>query len=174
MRTRYFTPRLLLTPRISSFVLNFALAENYELAKNYGEVRSLFDRLLQGIQKELEGMEAKITAASQQSFSSDNGVVNPEGTGDDSMQVDHSASNGTTGLMKEASFVTQRTSSSSSSNTTSEERELHDRKQEYGLVWIMYIRFTLRSEGVDASRKVFSAARKDKWSPWEVFEAAGV
>ena len=149
-----------------SFVLNFSLAESLELAKNYTEVRSIFDRLLQGIQKELEEIEAKVAASSQHSSFLDN-TVPMENQGDDSMQVDHA---GTNGLAKEASFATQKTSSSLSSP---EERELRDRKREYGLVWIMYIRFALRSEGVDASRKIFSVARKDKFSPWEVFEAAG-
>ena len=149
-----------------SFVLNFSLAESLELAKNYTEVRSIFDRLLQGIQKELEEIEAKIAASSQHFSFSDN-TVPMENQGDDSMQVDHA---GTNGLSKEACFATQKTTSSQSSP---EERELRDRKREYGLVWIMYIRFAMRSEGVDASRKIFSVARKDKFSPWEVFEAAG-
>ncbi|KAH8109146.1 hypothetical protein DFH11DRAFT_1628762 [Phellopilus nigrolimitatus] len=51
---------------------------------------------------------------------------------------------------------------------------LRERQQEYGLVYIVYIRFALRAEGVDASRAVFWKARKNKWTTWEVFESAAL
>lgn len=48
--------------------------------------------------------------------------------------------------------------------------ELQERRTEYGLV---YMRFARRAEGLQAMRKVFGKARKDKWAPWEVYEASG-
>ena len=38
----------------------------------------------------------------------------------------------------------------------------------------MYIRFARRAEGVRSSRTVFSKARKERWTPWEVYESAGM
>jgi cleavage stimulation factor subunit 3 len=35
------------------------------------------------------------------------------------------------------------------------------------------MRFARRSEGVKSSRLVFSKARRDRWLPWEVYEADG-
>lgn len=127
------------------------------------------------MQGELEALEAKIAATTpNSSFTSsqgDTGIV-PTGVADDpnAMKVD-SVNGG--GLTKEASFVTQKTNTSLTSDISPLAKEMRERRQEYGLVYIMYIRFALRAEGVDASRGVFSKARKDKWTPWEVFEAAG-
>lgn len=53
------------------------------------------------------------------------------------------------------------------------EKEIKDRKAEYGSVWIMYIRFGRRSEGLASSRSLFREARKEKWTPWTVYEASG-
>jgi cleavage stimulation factor subunit 3 len=38
----------------------------------------------------------------------------------------------------------------------------------------MYMRFARRAEGVKSSRMAFGKARKDRWAPWEVYEAAGM
>lgn len=51
--------------------------------------------------------------------------------------------------------------------------ELREMRENYGGVWINYIRFKRRSEGVDASRKAFGLARKGNLIPWQVYEAAG-
>ncbi|KAJ6615526.1 hypothetical protein B0H10DRAFT_2040864 [Mycena sp. CBHHK59/15] len=52
--------------------------------------------------------------------------------------------------------------------------ELVERKKEYSLAWIDYMRFARRAEGVKASREVFARARKDEWVGWEVYEAAAI
>ena len=52
-------------------------------------------------------------------------------------------------------------------------RMLTEKRQEFGVVYIMYMRFAMRHEGLDAFRAVFAKARKEKWTPWIVFEAAG-
>lgn len=51
--------------------------------------------------------------------------------------------------------------------------ELVERRKEYGVVYIMYMRFGRRAEGVKSSRAIFARARKDRWVNWEVYEAAG-
>jgi len=52
--------------------------------------------------------------------------------------------------------------------------ELAERKTGYGLVYIMYMRFVRRAEGVKGSRRVFGLARKDSFTPWQVYEAAAL
>ncbi|KAK7442965.1 mRNA 3'-end-processing protein rna14 [Stygiomarasmius scandens] len=52
--------------------------------------------------------------------------------------------------------------------------ELKERKKEYGLVWIMYMRFGRRAEGTKSCRAIFKKARKGKYVPWEIFEAAAL
>lgn len=67
---------------------------------------------------------------------------------------------------KDHSFSSQKSDEKNAEEFTST-------RKVFGNIYIMYIRFALRAEGVEASRQVFAKARKDKWTPWEVFEAAG-
>ena len=53
------------------------------------------------------------------------------------------------------------------------EKELDAHKKELGVVWIMLMRFSRRAEGLRPARSIFAKARKDKYCPWEVYEAAG-
>ncbi|KAI5120731.1 hypothetical protein M0805_006437 [Coniferiporia weirii] len=158
---------------LTSFVLNFALAESLERAKNFAEVHTTFAKLLQRMHEELEAAETKANNVSNNSSFSD-AILDPTGTAEHTAE-NRDAPNGS-GLTKEASVYTTKTSSSSSSTPDEPPAitEFRDRKQEYGLVYIMYIRFAMRSEGLDASRAVFAKARKDKWVSWEVFEAAAL
>ena len=48
--------------------------------------------------------------------------------------------------------------------------ELIERKAEYGLAYIMYMRFARRTEGVKPYRGVFG---RDWWAPWEVYDVSG-
>lgn len=52
-------------------------------------------------------------------------------------------------------------------------KELDSMKAELGVVWIMLMRFSRRAEGLKPARGIFTKARKDKWCPWGVYEAAG-
>lgn len=52
--------------------------------------------------------------------------------------------------------------------------EYQERRSEYGLVYIMYMRFSRRTEGLQSLRKVFGKARRDRWAPWEVYEASAL
>ena len=144
------------------------MAESLELAKSLSEVHSLYERLLQKLHGELEEVENRPVDDSggalgppPMSSTSTNGPISENG---------FDGVNGS-GLQHDASFATQK--SDSSVSTSPKSKELSNRRREFGLVYIMYIRFSLRAEGVDASRAAFAKARKDKWTPWEVFEAAG-
>ncbi len=71
--------------------------------------------------------------------------------------------------VRKASF----SSNSSDDRPKQQTTETAETATEYGLVWIMYMRFAMRSEGVKPSRAIFAKARKDRRTPWEVYEAAG-
>ena len=51
-------------------------------------------------------------------------------------------------------------------------KDFNERRREYGVVWIMYMRFARRTEGARAGRDVFAKARLDKLTPWQVYESA--
>lgn len=67
----------------------------------------------------------------------------------------------------------QESQNSTGSQDIEPDSELVERKREYGIVYIMYMRFGRRAEGQKSARTIFARARKDKWTPWEVYEAAG-
>ena len=148
----------------TSFLLHFAYAEMQEARKEYAEVNNAFDKLLDRLRVQLEELETRVNSAGS-SFSSDasgrtaltnvpNSVTSPPTEG--------VASNN-------SSFATQ-----SADEKPPKSKELQDRRSEYGLVWIMYIRYARRAHDLKTFRAVFAKARKDRWTPWEVYEAAGV
>ena len=154
--------------------LNLAYAEQQELMKNHDEVRSTYDKLLKLMAEELDAVEARIaseTATTPISSNPHSGLgagVDASGGETDSKDDNSGATNGDSDT-KEVGFAPAQ----KSDEKVAQPQELKDKCQEYGAIYINYIRFALRSEGVEASRQVFAKARKDKWTPWTVFDAAG-
>ncbi|RXW20199.1 hypothetical protein EST38_g5659 [Candolleomyces aberdarensis] len=128
----------------TSYLLTFVYVEVMEREKDYAEVHTTFERFL--------GLQSKILDELQDS---------PEVTANGSFNGSHPASQSTNG-----SFGSQ-----SSDNKPPKLTELQERRTEYGLVYVLYMRFARRAEGLQALRKVFGKARKDKWATWEVYEA---
>jgi cleavage stimulation factor subunit 3 len=157
-----------------SFLLNFAYAEHQETLKNNAEVYAIYEKLLKLLQVELEAIEAREAQNAQNSQQSQGELASAEGTA-------VAGANGTEHMQGEGEFGSQQegaangvsSSAAGKDGKSAKSKELADRRQEYGLVYVMYIRFALRAEGVDASRAAFAKARKDRWTTWEVFEAAG-
>lgn len=152
----------------TSFLLHFAYAEAQEGRKEYGEVTATFDKLLDTLRVELEEFESRVNSANS-SFSSDAsgrtvpvGAPNIFGTSLTGLTEAGTVSNN-------SSFVTQ-----VSDEKPPKSKELQERRTEYGLVWIMYIRYARRAHDLKTFRAVFAKARKDRWTSWEVYEAAGV
>jgi len=148
-----------------SFLLTFAYAEAQELKKEYEDVHATFDKLLTTLQGQLECLAAASPSTpSATAQPGQNGFTDIFGNGNGS---------GTTA-------GTQSTNNSFNSSASldyigkPETTELIERKAEYGLAYVVYMRFARRTEGVKASRAVFGRARKDRWAPWEVYEASGV
>jgi cleavage stimulation factor subunit 3 len=116
------------------------------------------------LRKDLEAVEARVNSTA----SNVNGNQPPSGIGaDGGLQSDFA----TTGIQSQnSSFNTQ---NSNSDEKQSKSKELTDRRTEYGVAWIVYMRFARRAENLKSARAVFGKSRRDKWTPWEVFEAAG-
>ena len=61
----------------------------------------------------------------------------------------------------------------SSDDKPPKNKELTDKRTDYGNVWIVYIRFARRAESLQSARTLFGEARRDRLTPWEVYEAEG-
>jgi cleavage stimulation factor subunit 3 len=145
----------------TSYLLNLAYIEAQEVRKEVTEVHAAYDRFLSALRIELETMEKAIPASVNT-----NGTANP------------SAANGGAAdtALGDAALPSSSTSQQShfSQDDNRDSKELAEKRSEYGVAWVMYMRFGRRTEGVKSSRAIFGRARKDRWTPWEVYEAAGV
>lgn len=137
-----------------SFLLNFACAEALELQGNIEEVHKIFERFLEALRRDLDAHEARIASCTTSSTTS---------TG----AAELLGSQGTEVIPANASFTTL------SDEKPLQSKELAEKRKEYGLAWTVYMRFARRAEGLKSARGVFAQARRDKWTPWEVYESAG-
>jgi cleavage stimulation factor subunit 3 len=140
--------------RIISFLLNFACAEALELQGNVEAVHKVFERFLEALRHDLDAHEARIVPSTTSSTVS-TGAMDPP------------SSQTTEIVPTNASFTTQL------DEKPPQSKELAEKRQEYGLAWTVYMRFARRAEGLKSARTVFGQARRDKWTPWEVYESAG-
>ena len=146
---------------IFSFVLNFAYAEALELQGNFTDVHATFDKFLGTLRKDLEALESRVNASSSSNGSASSQQTQNNGDAPASASQQGPASN-------HSSFNTQ-----SSDEKPPKNKELCDKRTDYGIAWIVYIRFARRAEGLRSARNVFGKARRDRWTPWEVHEAEG-
>lgn len=118
-------------------------------------MHATFEKFLEVLKTDLEAVEKKIASANS-SFSSDISQSQKTEPGDN---------------------VQPESQSSSLSDKSDEKhlknKELTERRTEYGIAWVSYMRFARRAEGLKPSRAIFGKARKERWTPWEVYEAAG-
>ncbi|GJE94378.1 HAT and Suf domain-containing protein [Phanerochaete sordida] len=149
----------------TSFLLNFAYVELQEANNNIEEVHTTFDKFFAGLRKNLDAVEARLAAKASQSQSqsqpSEQSQQPPTPVGAEDAFVPAPSSQQTNGgEIKDAK--------------PAKDQELRDRRTEYGVAWIVYMRFARRAEGVKSARTVFGKSRKDRWTPWEVYEAAAL
>lgn len=132
------------------FLLHFAFAEIQESQGKLPDVHNAFNGLIGELHSQLENIETSISGEVEAARASvpSTGVVN----GELSMERD-----------ERAKQVLDRRN-----------KEIDGMKGELGVVWIMYMRFARRAEGLKPARTVFGKARKDKFCHWGVYEAAGL
>jgi cleavage stimulation factor subunit 3 len=129
--------------------LHFAYNEICEAQKKYSEVHATFEGLVAALRAQLDTLESSINeevAAAKASAAPIDFMAAPE---------EQSA------LTEADKILARRTP------------ELTEMRGELGVVWIMYMRFARRSEGLKPARGIFGKARKDKHVAWNVYEAAG-
>ncbi|KAG5641047.1 hypothetical protein DXG03_006292 [Asterophora parasitica] len=141
----------------SSFLLTFAYAEAQESKKEFADVHATFDRFIGVLRSNLETLEAQTKAAEGSVTANGGGPNASNGSGEPGTQSTNTSFN-----------------SQASEDKPPKSSELSERRTEYGLAYIVYMRFGRRAEGVKSSRAVFGKARKDRWAPWEVYEAAAL
>ncbi|KAI8984849.1 hypothetical protein BD414DRAFT_489442 [Trametes punicea] len=152
----------------ASFVLNFAYAEALELQGNFAEVHATYEKFLEVLRKDLEALEEKINSSN--SSSSSIGSQSSQKTESNAMDVVLASSGSQSqGPSPNSSFATQ-----AADEKPPKSKELSDKRTDYGIVWIMYMRFGRRAEGLKSARNIFGKARRDRWTPWEVYEAAAL
>ncbi|KAI0689097.1 hypothetical protein BC835DRAFT_1549432 [Cytidiella melzeri] len=150
----------------SSFVLNFAYAEAQEADKKFDEVHATFEKFLEVLRKDLEVVEGRVNTANAASANGNQSQLNATATDGGTLPSGFV----TAGIQSQnSSFNTQ-----SSDEKQPKSKELTDRRTEFGVAWIVYMRFARRAENLKSARAIFGKARRDKWTPWEVFEAAAL
>jgi cleavage stimulation factor subunit 3 len=147
----------------SSFLLNFAYIELLEAKKDITEVHACFEKFLTVLAANLDVLESRMNSANSSFSSTGTVATQPVNNG-----LSSSVAPGLGVESTSSSFATQ-----TSDEKPPKFRELAERRTEYGLVYIMYMRSARRSEGLKSSRAVFGRARRDRWTPWEVYEASG-
>jgi cleavage stimulation factor subunit 3 len=150
-----------------SYLLTFAYAEAQEIKKEFADVHATYDKFLTLLRSQLETFEQTITPANTSSSTAavpangpENGVVNNNS---------HAPAAEPGIQSTNSSFNTQASDEKPSKNA-----ELQKLRTEYGVAWIMYMRFGRRSEGVKSLRGIFGKGRRDRFIPWEVYEAGGL
>ncbi|KAL0062216.1 mRNA 3'-end-processing protein rna14 [Marasmius tenuissimus] len=137
----------------SSFALNFALAEALEAKKEYTEVDAVYNKFISILRDEMNALDtAEKTRLAEQAEVSAPTESNAIALGRPVDQLNGGLSN--------------------PSSSTS--KEIEERRREYGTVYINYMRFVRRVEGVNATRPLFIKARKDPLIPWQVYESTAL
>lgn len=133
----------------SRYVLHFGYAELCESLKKLPEAHAAFDALIKGLHTKLEQADSALAAEVESVRASvpSTGAVN----GELALERD-----------EREKLVTERHNKDSA-----------EVRGELGVVWVMLMRFARRAEGLRPARSVFARARKDKFCPWSVYEAAG-
>ncbi|PPQ82048.1 hypothetical protein CVT26_003687 [Gymnopilus dilepis] len=129
----------------SSHLLTFTLAEAFELKKKYEDVHATYLGLLVNLREQLENCSCQ---ASVEKESWKVAQQNPAGC---------------------SPSESARHRSSVDSHQVA---EIAKRRTEYGLVWVMYMRFGLRAEGTQSLRSIFGKVRRDRWATWETYDAS--
>ncbi|KAG6887539.1 hypothetical protein C0995_014547 [Termitomyces sp. Mi166 len=137
---------------LKSYLLTFTYAEALEVKQAFAEVHSQFDRLLGVLRAKLEELEVRIKNEESQN---DNNP--PANAGDPNSPSQSCLFN-----------------SQQSDEKPLKPSELAERQSEYGLAYNMYMRFGRRAEGIKSSRAIFGRARRDRWTPWTVYESAAL
>ncbi|RHZ76420.1 hypothetical protein Glove_197g91 [Diversispora epigaea] len=149
----------------TSFLVHFSYAEMQEKRNKYDESRSAYETLLSNVQSQIvdieKATEAEVKVLMQSSPESGNedgdAIVEMDGETREQLRI------------KEKEREKERLKFEES-----KQQEINELEESCGLIWIMLMRFTRRTEGIKAARVIFSRARKYRQCPYRVFVAAAL
>ncbi|THG95903.1 hypothetical protein EW026_g5829 [Hermanssonia centrifuga] len=144
----------------ASFLLNFAYAEAQEASKKFGDVHTSFTKFLEVLRKELDELASRVN-------------FSPPSSQESAVAVDRTDARVGWPDAGSASQVSS-FNSQTSEGQPPKNKELVERRTEYGLAWIVYMRFARRAENLKSARAIFGKSRRDRWTPWQVYEAAAL
>lgn len=154
----------------TSFLLTFALAEQEEIKGHKAEARAAYEALLKTHGAEIDKLKDSITEEVE-------AAQGPEIESDDADGVNRAADDDDMeGAGVELSETQKKKLEREQRGTAVREKrqkELDDLVTAAGVIWIMYMRFARRTEGLRAARGIFSAARKSAHVSWHVYESSG-
>ena len=144
-----------------SFLLTFALADLEEDRGKFATCHEIYEALLNRLIPEI--VELKTTVAAEVDRARGPEVTRP--TGEDAM-------NGDDGLAEVTRMIDER---EARGRHVAERRgkDVDELSTAASVVWIMYMRFARRAEGIKAARGIFGKARKSPHITWHTFEASG-
>lgn len=141
-----------------SFLLSFALAEMEEDQRNYAECHTIFTNLIERLNVEID--ELKLTVSKEVEIA----------RGPEIPAAAHELNN------EESDYARLVRERDERGRLVQERRgrDIDDAKAALGIVWVMYMRFARRAEGLKAARLVFGKARKSPHVTWHSFEASAL
>lgn len=141
-----------------SFLLSFALAELEEDARNFAECHAIFTNLIERLNVEID--ELKIAVEKEVEVA----------RGPEVPAAAHELNN------EESDYARLVRERDERGRAVAERRgkDVDDAKAALGIVWVMYMRFARRAEGLKAARLVFGKARKSPHVTWHSFEASAL
>ncbi|ETS59675.1 hypothetical protein PaG_06607 [Moesziomyces aphidis] len=151
-----------------SFLLHFAYVELAEARKSTGDCAGVFDGLIDSVhakidarharlQRDLKQLDAEAEAARAQARANDDGEADVDGEERERERKSAEQLQARKQALQELA-----------------KPEIEALREASALVWIKYMHFLRRTEGIRPARLVFGRARKSPHVTWQIFEASAL
>lgn len=142
-----------------SFLLTFALAEIEEEQKNFADCHSIYTSLIDSLNTETEDMRVQVASEVEV-------ARGPE--------IPVQADNDMNGEESDYARLVREREERGKLVQERRGKDIENSKTAAGIVWVYYMRFARRAEGLKAARLVFGKARKSPNVTWHIFEASAL
>lgn len=143
-----------------SFLLSFALAELEEERGNYADCHKIFDALVGTLNTEIDDIKSRVAADVEAAKGPE---IVQTGTDADMIGEDTDYARSVREREERGKVAAER-----------RQKDVDDVLSALGVVWVMYLRFARRAEGLKAARLVFGKSRKNAHVHWLAFEASAM
>ncbi|CDR98690.1 related to RNA14-component of pre-mRNA 3`-end processing factor CF I [Sporisorium scitamineum] len=155
-----------------SFLLHFAYVELAEARKSTIDCAGIFDSLLNHVHAQIDARQAKLqqdlkSVDTEAEMAKAQAAARRTNEGDSDVDVD--------GEERERERKAgQQMQARKQALQAAATPEIEGLKEASALVWIKYMHFLRRTEGIRPARGVFSRARKSPHCTWQIFEASAL